>query len=840
MKRLTRVRKFFYSFLSVLLLTSLLPFPYLTKAQNNTKHDVELWNTLKPLSTTVTFLNTGAHPDDERSDLLAYLSRGLGVKTSSLIANRGEGGQNEIGNELGNALGIIRSNEMIEASKITGVQVYHLSKTTSDPIYDFGFSKSPEETLEKWGEQLTYERLIRFIRTFKPDIVMPSFRNVDSQHGHHRAITILSERAFHAAADPSVFPEHLEEGLDVWQVKKLYLPAESEEKATTSIEIGHFDPIYGMTYPQLGEKSRSLHKSQGMGRDIPAEPRQFHLELVKSSVNTDQNNLFAGIPYDFNEWAQLITDKNLSTQLKQLQIYLNSLIELYPDRDKIFPVSQKVLKNVQQLINKVKKSNLETSIKNDLLHKLEIKSEQLQVVSFISSNLQVETTINSYVLTPGEEATVTIKIKNNGKHKIHHLQISLLTPTNWELETKKQIKHLKPNESRTVTLRVKVPTDADYFDPYKESVIKTKVSFKENGAQTLAVIDFKETIAVLPKLSLTLDPENIIVNTAKVQKEIPVTVKVKNYDNGQNSAVISLNVPEEWNVEPVQTEVNFKERFEEKEITFKLLPPPHVKEGEFIIHAIAESQGKRYDTTVQEISYDHIKNSYYLYPSNVNGVAFELLMADHLKIGYIESGFDKIADYLINVGFDVDKLSEDDLSSGDLSKYDTIVTGIRANLSREDLVQYNGRLLEYVANGGHLVVQYHKPGDNWDIFKTPPYPIEIGSPSIRWRVTDENAKVTITQPDHKLFNYPNKITEKDWENWVQERGLYFPMNWDERYETFVSMADPNEEPFTSGILMAKYGEGTYLYTNLVFYRQIDNQVPGGYRIFTNLISYSVN
>ena len=197
----------------------------LALAQVQSEADVELWNVVKPLDTTVTFLNTGAHPDDERSDLLAYLSRGLGVKTASLIANRGEGGQNAIGNELGNALGIIRSNEMIEAAKVNGVKAYHLSETTSDDIYDFGFSKSPDETLEKWGEDVVYERLIKFIRTYQPDIVMPSFENVDSQHGHHRLMAILSERAYEDAADPTVFPEQLENGVEPWQIKKFYLPA---------------------------------------------------------------------------------------------------------------------------------------------------------------------------------------------------------------------------------------------------------------------------------------------------------------------------------------------------------------------------------------------------------------------------------------------------------------------------------------------------------------------------------------------------------------------------------------------------------------------------------------
>ena len=290
--------------MSILLVASL--FPPISLAQEKNAADVELWNVVKPLDTTVTFLNTGAHPDNERSDFLAYLSRGLGVKTASLIANRGEGGQNAIGNELGNALGIIRSNEMIEAAKVNGVKAYHLSETTSNAIYDFGFSKSPDETLDKWGEEVTYERLIKFIRTYQPDIIMPSFLNVASQHGHHRAISMYYPiKAFEDAADPSVFPEQLENGLEPWQVKKLYLPVSAKD-ATTSIEIGDYDSIYGMSYPQLGEASRYLHKSQGMGNDIPVAPRQTHLQLAKSAVDTESSDLFAGIPYDFHGWADIV------------------------------------------------------------------------------------------------------------------------------------------------------------------------------------------------------------------------------------------------------------------------------------------------------------------------------------------------------------------------------------------------------------------------------------------------------------------------------------------------------------------------------------------------------
>lgn len=840
MKGVTDLKKLLYLLVVFLLVAPLLPAGALSAQTVQTKGDVELWNVVKPLETTVTFLNTGAHPDDERSDFLAYLSRGLGVKTSSLIANRGEGGQNAIGNELGNALGIIRSNEMIEAAKVNGVIAYHLSEITSDPIYDFGFSKSPDETLEKWGEDVTYERLVKFIRTYQPDIVMPSFRNVDSQHGHHRLISILSEKAFEDAANPDVFPEHLKEGLHPWQIKKLYLPAENSETATTSIEIGDFDPIYGMSYPQLGEASRFLHKSQGMGRDIPVEPRQTHLELIKSVANTDSNDLFAGIPYNFYDWAKLISAKNVSTQLEKLQKDLDRIIELYPNRQEILPLSQKVLGDVQKLISTVKSANIDETIKNDLVHKLEIKEEQLQQVSMVSSNLSINIEMASYVLTQGEQTEVNVNISNNGKQKIQHIQLGLLTPENWKQEGISNVKHLNPGESTSVSFSVTVPEDAEYFQPYGEAVIKAQLTFKENGVETSNIINLDNTVSVVPELSVTPDPVNVTVNTADVQDEIPVSVKVKNYFNGANHAEISLKLPEGWSSKPSTNEAHFTSRFEEQEVSFTLIPPATVKEGNFTIEALAKANGKSFNTTVQEIKYDHIDDSYFMYPSVINGVAFELLKPDNLKVGYIDSGFDTIADSLTNAGFDITKLTADDLATGDLSKYDTIVTGIRATLSREDLLENNSRLLEYVENGGHLVMQYLTSSDPWDANVTPPFPLEIGNPSIRWRVTDENSKVTVLQPDHDLFNYPNKITDHDWQNWVQERGLYFPMKWDDRYETFLSMADPNEEPFTSGILMAQHGKGTYLYTNLVFYRQIGAQVPGGYRIFTNLISYGAN
>ncbi|MFD9627667.1 NEW3 domain-containing protein [Peribacillus muralis] len=833
------MQKVLLAFLSFLLVLVLLPLDGVSANPDET-NDVELRNAVKPLETTVTFLNSGAHPDDERSDFLAYLSRGLGVKTSSLIANRGEGGQNEIGDELDNALGIIRSREMIEAAKITGVKAYHLSETTSDPIYDFGFSKTPEETLEKWGEELTYERIIHFIRTYQPDILMPSFQNDDTQHGHHRTMTILSERAFKDAADPTVFPKQLKQGLSVWQIKKLYLPVSSGDQADTSIEIGDFDPIYDMTYPQLGEQSRYLHKSQGMGSNIPVEPRQVHLDLKQSAVDTkSQSDLFAGVPYDFTDWANKLphSASKLSVEFKYLQRNLDAVIAAYPNEKRVFSKTQTALSNVRSITAQVKKAKLSPAIKNDLLHKLSLKEEQLQNVSYVSSGLEVQAEAASNILTKGQSTSVTVTVKNNGKQTLKKVAASLNVPKGWKTKTNHKNVNLAPNKSATMTYLVEVPDDADYYHAYDESTITTSISYKYGSTKTSITEELDGTIAVLPDVGLTLSPEDIVVNTADVKEEIPVTVTLKNYTEGKASAKVALKVPENWKVKPEKATVTFHEKSEEKQVKFTLTPPKTIQNGDYHVKAVAAVNGKNFDSTIQEISYDHIGTFYYQYPAQINTVAFELLMPTSLKVGYIDSGFDKVADYLSNAGLTITKLTEADLAKGDLNQYDTIVTGIRAYLSREDLKANNARLLEYVENGGHLVVQYHKPGDGWDAMKTAPYPLTLGNPSIRWRVTDEKATVNMLKPESALFNYPNKITSDDWNNWVQERGLYFPMKWDDRFETFISMADPNEEPFDAGILMAKYGKGTYLYTNLVLYRQIQSQVPGGYRIMTNLISY---
>lgn len=809
-------------------------------AQASEKQDPELWKVLRPLDKVVSFMNTGAHPDDEFSALLAWLSLGQGVRTSSLLANRGEGGQNEIGDELGNGLGIIRSRELQEAARLLGTDLFLLSEQTDDPIYDFGFSKSPVETLDKWGEEVVYERLIRRIREQRPDILLPSFRDVPSEHGHHRAISQLSLSAFKDAADPKVFPEHLKQGLRPWQIKKLYLRG-TKERETLRFNIGHKDPVYGLTYPQLGEESRKLHKSQGMGRDLPVEEYWVSLELVKSMTGgkTKETNLFEGLPVTFADLGATLNDPGMNRHLVRLQRQLEQAQKAYPDHRAVTRQVQKALRTVRQVTAAVADSRLGPEEKTDLHHRLQVKEQQLLRAGAEASDVRLQLTVDPPVLTRGTSAKVTLNIQNGSASGISQLQVEPLLPNKWKASSESVPKSLAPGTGTAIHMKVKAPENAAYFKPYQPPVLRARVNYLLQGVRvtrTVSVNPLKQTVALLPDWGLRITPTATILNTEKESEIREVRVSVTNHRQGASTGILRPDLPEGWKVEPRSRSLSFTQSEEQKEATFRLIPPKSVPPGRYTVGFTAEVEGRRFHTQVQPIAYDHIGTSYLLTEARLPIQAFSLKFDPGLKVGYVESGFDQVADHLRHAGMNVTPLTEQELVSGDLSRYDTIVVGIRAYLSRPDLLKRNERLLEYVQKGGHVVMQYHKPGDNWDP-NLAPYPLTPGEPSIEWRVTDEKAAVTFLQPDHSLFQAPNRIADKDFEDWVQERGLYFPSTWDSSYTPLLSMADPGEEPFEGGLLIADYGKGSYIYSSLVWYRQIQNQVPGGYRMFVNLIDY---
>lgn len=803
---------------------------------------VDLWKAIKPLTTIASAMNTGAHPDDEHSAMLAYLSLGRGVDTSSIIANRGEGGQNEIGSELGNALGIIRTRELQEASKITNIHLENLSEKINDPIFDFGFSKSPDETLEKWGEDVAYERLIRKIRTLRPDVVVPSFLNEPSTHGHHRAINVITVRAFKDAADPTVFPEQLKEGLTPWQVKKLYLPA-NEKDYTVSVPVGTYDEIYGASYVQLGEESRFMHKSQGMGRVYDEGPsfNYYKLDQAVVPIKKKETDFFDGIVYTFADLAKEVAGQSggdkVANDLQKLQKDADEVISAYPRFEAVAKEVHEMLADVEKSVRDVQSSHLPAEAKTDVLHRLGVKQAQLNKASAESLSLVTKVKPETGELVAGQTTKVTVTAYNGGQTKLGKVNLKLNVPNGWKATAQgpASFDQLGYNQTVKTTYTVSVPADARLFEPYAAPSLSADISYSYAGSTATSHAVPSDAVAVLPPFALSLSPSATVLNTLKPGDPIPVKVTVKNYNPGAAKASVSLDVPKGWSAEPAAASLDFAAKGETKSVAFTVKAASSVKPDSYKVTAVATGGGKESRHGAQVIRYPHIGTTYFVQPAELAIQAFDLQVPEGLKVGYVSSGFDNIDQYLQQLGVNVTNLTAKDIESGDLSQYDTIVLGIRAYGFRPELIPSNARLLKYVENGGNLVVQYHKPEDKWKP-ELAPYPIKIGEPLIQWRVTDENSKVTMLAPDHPIFNTPNKITEQDWSNWIQDRSAYNPAQWGKEYTELISNGDPGEDEFTGTFLTAKYGKGTYTYSSLVWYREIPALVPGAIRLFVNMVS----
>lgn len=829
-----------FSLLAAFVLAASLALPLSPQTAHADRGVVDLWKAIKPLTTIASAMNTGAHPDDEHSAMLAYLALGLGVDTSSIIANRGEGGQNEIGSELNQALGIIRTRELEEASKVTHVKLGILSEDMDDPIYDFGFSKSPDETLSKWGEEVVYERLIRKIREHRPDVLIPAFLDVPSTHGHHRAINIITVRAFEDAADPAVFPQHREQGLSPWQVKKLYVPA-TEKDYDVRVPVGEYDEIYGASYLQLGEESRFMHKSQGMGRHYDEGPSYSYYKLEKAAAGAEGPDFFAGIAYTFTDLADEVRKTpgggKLAADLDRLQKDADEVIAAYPHFARVAEKVHRMLADVSQTRAAVQASSLRADTKRDLLHRLAVKEEQLYKASAESLSLVAKVKPESGELVAGQKTRVTVSAYNGGTVTWDQVTLGLNVPAGWSARPlgETRIQQLGYNQWARAEYEVTVPADAAYFHPYRPPAVTADVGVTAFGATSVTRAVPADPVAVLPGFSLAVSPGATVWNTLKPEEAIPVKVTVKNYHPGKADAQIALDLPPGWAAEPKSAPLSFAAKGETKSAAFTVKPSAGVKPGSYAITAVARGNGKESRHGAQVIRYPHIGTTYFVQSAAVTVQAFDLKVPEGLKVGYVSSGFDNIDQYLQQVGVDVTLLSAKDIESGDLSQYDTIVLGIRAYGFRPELTASNARLLKYVEDGGNLVVQYHKPEDNWKT-ELAPYPITIGTPLIQWRVTDENSKVTMLAPDHPIFQSPNTITDADWDHWVQDRSAYNPAQWGDEYVELIKNGDPGEKEFTGTFLTAKYGKGTYTYSSLVWYREIPALVPGAIRIFVNMVS----
>lgn len=794
---------------------------------------IKLIKSIRPLGTIASAMNSAAHPDDEGSSWLAALSLGQGVSCHVVSVTRGQGGQNAIGPEYHNAMGVLRTAELEEAIRVLDVTDDILRSEYDSPCMDYGFSKKWEEAEEKWDFDYLVERIAYYIRLYRPQVYVHHASNVRSQHGQHQATYIVSMRAIEAAADPAMYPEH---GLPAYQVQKVYEPG-SQEDYTVAVDTGAYDPIYGDTYQRISDYSRSFHACQGMGATTypKAGSRYFKMTADAAARITDaerEASFFDGLPYDFDDYAQLVDDDAIAAKLKEIQ-------QDYRDIEAAFPINAEVMtglnamcEDVNDALAAVEASAMDEDARYDLSFHLRKKQRQLERAMAQAACLQVLAVADDSEVIPGQPVDVAVRVYQGTDIDLDVVDVTLETMPGWQVEKGEAEGELGYNNTLIQHFTLTATEDAAYYNAFHGDHVRARVTVAGEHEFTVTG-DMEETFALLPKFAVKIAPEKIVINNAKAIEPLKYTVEMVNNAPEGASQTLTLHAPEGWSVEPAAQEVTFAKSGETCSATFTVSAPADVQEGTYKLTATLGTD----DQTVQTIDYQHIDKTYYIYQAEGTVEVFPLVFDESRKIGYLSAGLDTVGETLQSLGMNVAFIDDDELRLGDLSAYDTIVVGIRAYRNRAALIECNDRLLDYAKQGGHLVVQYHTAGDGYKP-EYAAYPLTVGSPSLEWRVTYEDSPVTVLLEDHPFLNAPNELDETAWDGWVQERSIYVPMEWDEAYEAPIrsgTEAQENRE-YDGQILTAPYGEGRFTYTALAFFRQVPNLVPGGVKLFTNIIS----
>lgn len=779
---------------------------------------VRLHRALSRLNSTATMMNTGAHPDDEHNSLLAYLRLGLGFRVIVACSTRGEGGQNALGPERLGALGILRGREMEEAARELDADIHWLGHGPDDPIHDFGFSKNGDQTFARWGEERIVERLVRAYRAERPDIVLPTFLDVPGQHGHHRAMTRAAETALGLAADPAAFPEHLDEGLKPWRVSKFYLPAWSggggtyddelpPPAATLALEASGLEPPTGASYDHIGEWSRYYHASQGMGRwrDVPRTAWPLHLKHGPRGSGPEVS-IIENLPATL---AGLAEDKALpqtaADALLRADAAIREAIANFPDRTAITGALLRAAMDIEAALAGTPADFLEAHG-----HRLRRKLAEIDAALIEAEQIFLRAAAEPATLTPGMAGLLTIHGLDQGDAKLEHAKVRL--PAGVSATRQDRAVH---GAAFTLAAASDAPFTRQYA-PAWSSLGGNGDAFIEIGVRigerlVRAAVDLEEPLTIAPAHTLTLSPDAVIVSSSGDVRSWEI--------KAQSSAEeIGFEAPAGWAVEGSRG-------------TYRLSAPAAIAPGLVAVTPIVDGQpGMR----VLPIAYPHIGQTSFRAPEVLSVLALDLKLPGGAKIGYVGGGADRVGLWLTRMGFDVEDLDERGLA-GALSRFTTIVVGIFAFGTRKDLAAATSRLHRFVEEGGHLLTLYHRPSDGWNQESTPPLRLQIGSPSVRWRVTDPNAAVTMLEPEHPLLQGPNRIGIADWAGWDKERGLYFASGWDEAYLPLLSMHDPEEPPLQGALLSARIGKGRHTHTSLVLHHQLDKLVPGAFRLIANLV-----
>ena len=782
---------------------------------------------LEKLNILGSVLYIAAHPDDDNTGLLSYFSYNKHLCAGYLSLTRGDGGQNLIGNEQDELLGIIRTQELLTSRKIDGAEQFFTR------AIDFGYTKSPDEAMEFWGREEILSDVVWIIRKFQPDVIITRFPDTgEGGHGHHTASAILAKETFKLSGDSTKFPDQLKY-VKTWQPKRLYLNGWQSllqnEENIIKIDVGDYNPLLGKSYSEIAAESRSMNKSQGVGGLGRRGENINYFKYIEG--DSAQNDLFDGIDLS---WNRVEGCEKIGSLLSEAEKKYNPVnpSEILPILIAAYQEMEKHTGNYW--IDKKKKELLEV-IRSASGIWIEAVSDNYSYSS--ESIIKISAGIVNRSSYPFKLETINISyLKNDSlysqdlsKNEFISHEYSFNLPNNITITQPYWLIH-KPEKFRYTVDDQRLIGQAEN-DPAltADFILSTDVG---NITLSIPVLyrwndpvegEKYRPVEIIPEVTINLQ-DKIYLFPSNDSRKIVFSVR-NNTDTFNGKA--HLKIPENWNVTPNEISISFNKRNEEKQVSFMITPPKQPGETEFTVEVI--SANEIYNKEMVTISYPHIQTQT-LFPS----ASGKLIRLDTEKIissiGYIEGSGDDIPKYLEQLGYKVDKLSDNQIENG-LLKYDAIITGIRAFNTRKRLSVLNKKLLDYVYNGGTLVVQYNT-NSNLATDEIGPYSFQIS----RDRVTDEESPVYFLKTQHELLKFPNKITERDFDNWVQERGLYFPDNVDQHYETILSMNDKGEGPLNGGIIYSKFGKGVFIYTSLSFFRQLPSGVSGAFRLFINLIS----
>lgn len=790
---------------------------------------------LKKLNVLGTVLYVGAHPDDENTRLLAYFAKEKLYRTGYLSLTRGDGGQNLIGNEQGFELGLVRTQELLAARRIDGAEQFF------SRAYDFGFSKSTDEALRIWNKEKILSDVVWVIRRFRPDIIITRFpQDSRAGHGHHSASAVLAVQAFTDAADPSKFPEQLKY-VKPWQAKRVLWNSFSFGTVNTTSEdqfkfdVGMYNPVLGKGYGEIAAESRSQHKSQGFGVASQRGSALEYFSLWKGSAPK----------------SDLMDDVNISwSRIKGGDLIRQKIDSLITGYSLFNPgASVKALVSLYNSLN-----NLE----NDYWK--EQKLREVQQLIEACSGLWVEATTGQPYVVQGDSLKINFFLNNrNGntvsvkKIRLEALDTSLnaMLPSNRNIVFNKSI-FIPSSKSVTQPYWLEHDMKEGSFDVTDQQLIgnaDTKPAFETRFELNIEGQDFVfekpvrykftdpvkgekyEPVYVYPRVIVYPIQKNVFLDK---DNTTTVNLQFRSYMDTQHS--LSGSGPYSLEVQAAGTA--YASKFlaadnHSNQVSFSISQKKdNIAEKKETVELAVSTNGNTYSKDLKEIKYDHIPTLAYFPEAKVNVIKLDLQIVGK-KIGYIDGAGDYIPSALRQMGFEVTFLTDNDLGSIDLNQFDAIITGVRAYNIKESLNAYYERIMRYIEEGGNLIVQYNTSNQIGPVkAKIGPYPFNIS----RNRVTDENAEVKVLKPEHAILNYPNKITSKDFEGWVQERSQYHAQNWDSHYETIFAMHDPNESNDEGSLITAQYGKGNFVYTGMVFYRELPAGVPGAYRLLANLIA----